>query len=180
MNINDDYSNKSIDKYYLIEKLGNGSFGAVYRVKDRILKEEKALKIMNVVNPKLAQNLFKEAEIPYKCTHKNIVKINDAMILKFDNEDIFAIDMLLVDGGSLESIVKHNFLPVTRGIKIISDTLYGLEHAHLNGIIHRDIKPANILLDNRIPMLSDFGLATTLNTVITPWKWYATHAGMFL
>lgn len=173
MDINTDYSNKSIDKYYLIEKLGNGSFGAVYRAKDRILKEEKALKIITVNDPMKAQQLFKEAELPYKCTHKNIVKINDAMILKFNGEKLFTIDMLLVNGGSLEKVLKHNFLPITRGLKIISETLYGLEHAHINGVIHRDIKPANILIDNRTPMLSDFGLATALNTVITPWKWYA-------
>lgn len=74
-------------------KLGNGGFGSVYRVFDKILSVEKALKILEVNNPNEAYKLFSEAAIPYKCQHNNVIKINGGEIIQFNGELLFVIDM---------------------------------------------------------------------------------------
>lgn len=176
MDINIDYSGNTLDKYYLVEKLGNGSFGAVYRAHDRILGVDKAIKIMEVTSPKEAYNLFNEAAIPYKCRHNHIIKINSGELIKVGNEIVFIIDMDLANGKSLDNILKDKFISVADGLNIIKNILFAVEYSHIQKIIHRDIKPANILLDNGVPKLSDFGLATVLGNMIIPWRWYRTHA----
>lgn len=176
MDIHNDYSGQEIGKYYLIEKLGNGGFGAVYRARDRVLNSDKAIKILAVNNPKEAYNLFSEAAIPYKCKHNHIIKINSGEIFTYNGEAIFVVDMDLANGESIESILKKKYISIIDSLNIIKDILFAVEYSHLNGIIHRDIKPANILMDNGVPKLSDFGLSTALGSIIIPWKWYATHA----
>lgn len=176
MDIRSDYSGRELDKYYLIQKLGNGGFGAVYRAYDRILCVEKAIKILQVTDPKEAFKLFSEASIPYKCRHNHIIKINSGEIIKFDKELLFVVDMDLANGKSIEYILKHEGISVLDSLNIIKDILFAVEYSHLQGIIHRDIKPANILMDNGVPKLSDFGLSTALGNVIVPWRWYRTHA----
>lgn len=176
MNIRYDYSGNDFGKYYLIQKLGNGGFGSVYKVYDKILGVEKALKIMEVSNPNEAYRLFSEAAIPYKCQHNNVIKINGGEIIKYNDELLFVIDMDLANGKSIESILKTSYLSIIQSLEIIRNILFAVEYSHLQGIIHRDIKPANILIDNNIPKLADFGLSTALGETIIPWKWYVTHA----
>ena len=177
MNVNDDYSGKTIGKYHLIEKLGKGHFGAVYSAIDFVLNSTKAIKIMNVTNPSQAFKLFEEAAIPHKCAHNNIVRINGGSLESFENEVHFVIDMELVDGGSLEDLMRSRQISVLDTLEIIKSALFGLQHSHNQGIVHRDIKPANILISNGIPKLSDFGLASTLNEVLpNDALWYYTHS----
>lgn len=176
MDIRIDYSGNQLGKYYLIQKLGNGGFGAVYRALDRILQAEKAIKILEVTDPKHAYKLFSEAAIPYKCQHNHIIKINSGEVINFNGELLFVIDMDLANGQSIDSILKHSYISVVDSLCIIKNILFAVEYSHLQGIIHRDIKPANILIDNGVPKLSDFGLSTALGDIIIPWKWYRTHA----
>lgn len=176
MDINADYSGNEIGKYYLINKLGKGSFGAVYRACDRILKVDKAIKIMEVTNPAEAHKLFNEASLPYKCQHNHIIRINSGELIPFNNEILFVIDMDLANGKSIECMLKEDFISVVDSLDIIKNILFAVEYSHIQGIIHRDIKPANILMDNGIPKLSDFGLSTALGSIIIPWKWYRSHA----
>lgn len=176
MDIRLDYSGSTLGKYKLIEKLGNGGFGAVYKAIDGVLNVEKAIKILEVSDPTKAYELFNEAAIPYECRHNNIVKINGGELIPLRSEVLFVIDMELVNGVSIENLLKTCFIPVCDTIRYIKDILFALEFSHLKGIIHRDIKPANILLDNGVPKLSDFGLSTALGNLIIPWKWYRTHA----
>ncbi len=176
MNINFDYSGQVVGKYYLIEKLGNGGFGAVYRAHDRVLKTDKAIKILEVKNPQEAYKLFNEAAIPYKCRHNHIIKINSGELVNFCGEIVFVVDMDLANGESIESILKKRYISTIESLNIIKDILFAVEYSHISGSIHRDIKPANILLDNGIPKLSDFGLSTALGSIIIPWQWYVTHA----
>lgn len=176
MDIHRDYSGSQLGKYYLIQKLGNGGFGAVYKALDRILGVEKAIKILEVTNPEKAYKLFSEASIPYKCGHNNIIKINNGELISFNNEIVFVVDMELANGESVDSLLRHRYLSVIDSLNILRDILFAVEYSHLQGIIHRDIKPANILLDNGVPKLSDFGLSTALGEMIIPWKWYMTHA----
>lgn len=176
MNIRNDYSGNNFGKYYLIQKLGNGGFGSVYKVFDKILGVEKALKIMEVSDPKEAYKLFSEAAIPYKCQHNNIIRINSGEIVEYNDELLFVIDMDLANGKSIEGILKSSNLSINQSLDIIRNILFAVEYSHLQGIIHRDIKPANILIDNQIPKLADFGLSTALGKAVIPWRWYVTHA----
>lgn len=176
MNKTIDYSGTTIGKYYLISRIENGSFGVVYKAFDRVLSVEKAIKILEVSNPNEAYKLFSEASIPYKCTHHNIVKINTGELLDFNGEIVFVVDMELINGFSVEEILKRSEASVVWSINVIRNLLFAVEYSHIQGNIHRDIKPANILIDNGIPKLSDFGLASALGSVIIPWKWYRTHA----
>lgn len=176
MDIKNDYSGAEIGKYKLLTKLGNGGFGAVYKAVDRVLNAEKAIKILEVSDPRKAYKLFNEAAIPYECRHNNIVRINSGELINFNSEIVFIVDMELANGTSIEGLLKDRFVPVADSVRYSKDILFAVEFSHLKGVIHRDIKPANILLDNGIPKLSDFGLSTALGNLIIPWKWYRTHA----
>lgn len=176
MDIKADYSGQEIGKYYLVQKLGNGGFGAVYRAHDRILKTDKAIKILEVKNLRGAYKLFNEAAIPYKCRHNHIIKINSGELVQFNGEILFVVDMDLANGESIESILKKRYISIIDSLNIIKDILFAVEYSHISGNIHRDIKPANILMDNNVPKLSDFGLSTALGSVIVPWKRYVSHA----
>lgn len=174
MDLYDDYSGELLGTYELKEKLGNGCFGAVYRVWDTVLKTEKAVKILDVYDPVQAEELFKEAEIPYKCRHNNIVKINGGQLIDFEDDCVFVIDMDLCSDGSVEDRIEQETLTVIDSLNIVKDVLYGLEHAHMQGIIHRDIKPANILIDKRRAKLSDFGLSAVKGDYVDG-DWYIVH-----
>lgn len=176
MDIHTDYSGQMIGKYKLIEKLGNGGFGAVYKAFDIVLNVEKAIKILKVSDPEKAYELFKEAAIPYKCKHPNIVRINSAELIPYQENLQFVVDMELVSGGSVETLIRNQYISVIEGMKLIKGVLFGVEYSHLQGVIHRDIKPANILLSNGCPKISDFGLSTALNSLIDSGMWYRTHA----
>lgn len=176
MDISLDYSNSSIGKYRLVRKLGNGGFGAVYVAFDSVLRVEKAIKILEVTNPKEAHKLFTEAAIPYKCKHPHIININGGELFNFNGEKVFVIDMDLVNGSSVDYLLKNQYISIQYSLNIIKNILFAVEYSHLQNIIHRDIKPANILLDNAVPKLADFGLATALGSLIIPWRWYRTHA----
>ena len=177
MDHNIDYSGKFCGKYKLLKKLGKGSFGSVYLALDTVLKVQKAIKIMDVSNPQQAIELFKEAELPYKCNHNNIIKILGGSIEAFESNACFVIEMEVAQNGSIESLLKKNQLSIVDSVDIIKGVLFALQHSHNLGIIHRDIKPANILLNNKTPKLSDFGLATTFNEVLPQNSlWYITHA----
>lgn len=171
-----DYSGNVIDKFSLEEKIGNGSFGAVYKAHNIILDSEVAVKFLKVTDPKKAFEMFKEAAIPYKCQHKNIVNIKSGQLSTFEGQVFFIIEMDLIDGGSVEKLLKTRFLTLETTLNIIVDVLFALEHSHLQEMIHRDLKPANILFDSGVAKISDFGLAATLNSQIEPWVWYFTHA----
>ena len=112
MDLRNDYSGSDFGKYYLIQKIGNGSFGSVYKAFDKVLKVEKALKILEVKDPSEAYKLFSEAEIPYKCRHNNIININSGELVRFENSLVFVIDMDLISGESVEKLLKKSAISV--------------------------------------------------------------------
>ena len=175
MDLASDWSGFFFDKYRLDKKLGNGSFGVVYKAWDGILKSNCALKIMSFSDPYEAKRLFSEAAIPYNCQHENIIKINDGDIINYGGTNYFVINMELANGCSVEDTMNKAFLSLSDSLNIAKNILFALEHSHTNNVIHRDIKPANILIDNGIPKLSDFGLAQALGSIVNPPRWYCTH-----
>lgn len=164
-----------IGKYLVLDFLGKGHFGAVYRVMDRALSVERALKILKVSDPTRYVELL-EAQIQYKCRHENCVTVNSADVLDVLGDPHVCIDMELVKDGSLERILNRKFLSVKFSCHIICDISYGLEHAHNQGVLHKDIKPGNILIHLGTGKLSDFGVSEYVGIGgIGGGKAYITH-----
>lgn len=166
-----------INKYSLLSVLGKGNFGVVYHALDNALNQEKAIKVLDVEDPSnFVQKLY-EAQILNICKHKHIVEINEANIFQAYGVPKVIIDMEYIPGGSLESLMAKRFISVVEARSLFIDTLFGLEHAHMNRILHRDIKPANVMITENCAKLSDFGLATMIDPRgIASLGGYRTHA----
>src|SRR5437867_3304247 len=139
-----------IGKYEILEKIGRGGMGHVYRALDPLLKREVALKTMLKelsADEELRARFTREAQSAGGLRHPNIVTIYD---LGEDTDRCPYIAMEFLTGTDLEHIIKNKIdLPLLKKLDIIIQTCRGLGYAHSKGIIHRDIKPANIrLLDN--------------------------------
>jgi serine/threonine protein kinase len=163
-----DLSGCESSKYKIINKLGAGSYGEVYRAYNKILREYCALKIIPMQDQERAALIYKEAEIPNKCRHSNIISVKTADPITINTEKeilhALAIEMELLNGGSLEWLLQNKFVPIIDSVNYAVSILSGLEFAHINKVIHGDIKPGNILLDEyNNPKLSDFGLAFFTN-----------------
>ncbi len=155
---------KVISHYKILEKLGCGGMGLVYKAEDVRLNRMVALKFLpqNLTRDEESRKRFiHEAKAASALDHPNICTIHE--IDQTDDGQIF-ICMACYEGKSLkEMIVGENGpspLPIASAIDITSQIAQGLAKAHAKGIIHRDIKPANILIseDNQVKIV-DFGLA---------------------
>jgi len=161
------------DRYEIIRKLGQGSFGAVYLANDLKMEMQKVLKVIPEVisNDKKAMVLLrKEASIMAKLNHKNIVRVYDF----HDNGDINYIDMEYVDGQSLADLLlkaPENKLPEEEVKKYAIQIAEGLAYAHNQRVIHKDIKPQNIMRtkDGAIKLM-DFGIAETVHSSMSRLK----------
>lgn len=156
---------EQIDKYQVIKRLGGGNFGDVYLAHDLALDTTKVIKVIKNQKDSDGKSIFKkleEAQILYKCQHKNIVYVNEANIFEVDGKPSVIIDMEYLPDGDFESAIKNHQVSIHQSIRYVIDCLFALENAHFNGVLHRDIKPANIMLCGMSAKLSDFGLATIL------------------
>jgi serine/threonine-protein kinase len=151
------------ERYEILEQLGQGGMGAVYKVHDRELDRIVALK---TIRPDLASNAstirrFKqELLLARQISHRNVIRIYDLGVsggLRF-------ITMEFVDGRDLRSLLReHGKLTPEEAAAIVKQICAGLEAAHAEDVIHRDLKPQNILLDRQGQVrIMDFGLARTL------------------
>lgn len=152
---------QKIGKYTIIERIGRGGMGYVYRAVDPFLKRDVALKTMLKdvsEDPDLRTRFVREAQSAGGLRHPNIVTIYD---LGEDEEGCPFIAMEFLTGTDLEQIIKNKIdLLLPKKLDILIQTSIGLGYAHQNGIVHRDIKPANIrLLDNGDVKIMDFGIA---------------------
>jgi serine/threonine protein kinase len=149
----------SLDKYLVIELLGRGHFGEVYRCLDRGLNTEKALKLVRVRDPSTFRELL-EAQVAHKCRHDHCVRINEVNIFTIEPNPYVAIDMEFIRGHSVEALIANGSTSTHDFVRIMQGALFGLAHAHNQGVLHKDIKPGNILVtSNGIAKISDFGLA---------------------
>jgi eukaryotic-like serine/threonine-protein kinase len=164
-----------IGKYKILGFLGSGHFGSVYKVSDRALNVERALKILEIVDPNKFVELY-EAQIQYRCRHENCVLVNSADVHVIAGKPHVCIDMELLTDGSLEDYVGNNFISAKFATKLVCDLSYGLEHAHTQGVLHKDIKPGNIMISNNIGKLSDFGISQYVGTSgVATGTAYVTH-----
>ncbi len=150
-------------RYEILNVLGQGGMGAVYKARDRELDRVIALK---VIRPELATDAaillrFKqELILARNITHKNVVRIYDLG----EADGIRFISMEYVDGEDLRTLLRHaGKLPPKEAIAVVEQVCRALDAAHSEGVIHRDLKPQNIMRDQhgRIVVM-DFGLARSL------------------
>jgi serine/threonine protein kinase len=167
---------QTIDKYQIVSGLGSGTFGDVFRVVDRALQAEKAIKVLGISDPSNFIACLEEAQILNKCRHKHIVSINEANVFDVAGSNRVILDLEYIAEGSLEAAINSRWISIKDATSYLRGALLGLEHAHSQGFLHRDIKPGNILLAPSGAKLSDFGLATNGNTnLIGSAKGYTTH-----
>jgi serine/threonine-protein kinase len=154
-----------LGKYEIMEELGRGGFGVVYKARDKILERLVAVKVLhpNLINdPSFVSRFRQEAIFSARFDHPNLVPVFD-----FDQaEGLYYLVMGYMPGGSLKQLLKkEGALPEDRAIQILSQVGSGLAYAHRKGVIHRDLKPANILFDaENEARVSDLGFAKALRS----------------
>jgi predicted Ser/Thr protein kinase len=139
---------KQLGRYQVVERLGAGAMGVVYRAQDRELDRAVALKLLHRPEATLTDRLVREARAMAQVNHPNVVAVYDVG----ETDGVTYIAMELVTGESLRAW--------TEAARVIVDAGRGLAAAHAAGIVHRDFKPDNVLVgnDGRV-RVSDFGLA---------------------
>ncbi len=165
-----------IGKFKSIGFIGGGNFGNVFRVQDTLLNVERAIKIIQVKDPQEFINAINEAQILEKCHHNHIVDIKEIDVHTIKGSPYPCITTEYLKNGSVQAFLEKNFVTVQKSIQIVSEALFGLEHAHGQGVYHRDIKPGNILFDdNWQAKLADFGLAYGLAHQNFNFAGYSAH-----
>jgi tetratricopeptide (TPR) repeat protein len=154
-------------RYDLLEEIGRGGMGVVYRAQDTRLDRVVALKRLpeglRRHHPRALQFFLREAQSAARLNHPNIVTVYDA-----DQQDgQFFITMELLEGEPLQTVLRERGqLSPSNVLGIARQTCRGLDYAHAQGIIHRDIKTANLFVTtDRIVKIMDFGLAKVLEEV---------------
>ncbi|HUK19511.1 MAG TPA: protein kinase [Bryobacteraceae bacterium] len=147
-------------RYEILELLGEGGMGAVYRARDRELDRVVALKVIRpeyASNALVLQRFKQELVLARQITHRNIIRIFD---LGSAGPTRF-ITMEYVAGEDLSSVLAHRGkLPAAEAVEIVRQVCRGLEAAHEEGVVHRDLKPQNIMIDRQGKVLvMDFGIA---------------------
>src|ERR1700733_11868040 len=150
-------------RYEILQLLGEGGMGAVYKAADRELDRVVGLKVIRpelASNPSILARFKQELLLAHQVTHRNVIRIYDLA----DADGVKFITMEFVDGEDLRTLIreKKKFAP-EEAVEIIQQVCLALDAAHSVGVIHRDLKPQNIMQDGtgRI-LVMDFGLARTL------------------
>jgi eukaryotic-like serine/threonine-protein kinase len=150
-------------RYEILQLLGEGGMGAVYKARDRELDRFVALKLIRpelADNPSILARFKQELLLSRQVTHKNVIRIYDLG----DSDGVKFISMEFVEGEDLRWLIRENGkFPPEQAVGIIQQVCRALEAAHGVGVVHRDLKPQNIMRDKsgRI-LVMDFGMARTL------------------
>jgi serine/threonine-protein kinase len=151
------------DDYELLEEIGAGGFGRVYRARDLALERDVAIKVLHpqlTADPGVMERFRREAQLAARLRHPNIVSILDIM----GRAGLTWYTMEYVPGSNLAQVVqRHGTFSLDQTERLLTEALSALEHAHNMGLIHRDLKPENMLIepDGRL-RITDFGLALAL------------------
>jgi serine/threonine-protein kinase len=147
-------------RYQLMEVLGSGGMGIVFKARDRRLDEDVALKLLRpeaAQDAGLARRFRSEIKLAWKVRHRNVCGIHEYG----EDGDVLYISMELVPGKDLRRVLREEGgLPWERAYDIVIQAGEGLQAIHEQGVIHRDLKPSNITVDPRgLVRLMDFGIA---------------------
>ena len=153
--------------YELLEEIGRGGQGVVYRARQKSLNRTVALKVIGLghwASDAHLKRFRREAEAAARLDHSGIVPVYE--VGERDGSCYFS--MKLVEGGQLDEVAKREPMPTRRAVELIAKVARIAHYAHEHRILHRDIKPGNILLDAKgEPHLTDFGLARLVETEST-------------
>jgi len=151
------------DRYEIIEELGKGGMGKVYRVEDKKIKEEVALKLIKpeiASDKKTIERFSNELKMARKIAHRNVGR----MYHLSEHEGTHYITMEYVPGEDLKSFIRRSKqLSIGKAISMTKQVSEGLAEAHRLGVIHRDLKPSNIMIDREgNARIMDFGIARSI------------------
>src|SRR6266516_3205437 len=153
--------------YELLEEIGRGGQGVVYRARQKSLNRTVALKVIGLgqwATQAHLKRFRREAESAANLDHPCIVPIYDVG----EREGSCYFSMKFVEGGQLDEVVKRTPMLVRQATELMAKVARTVHYAHEHGILHRDIKPGNILIDQQgEPHLTDFGLARLVETEST-------------
>jgi len=168
-------------RYQLIELLGRGGMGEVWRAHDTSLGREVALKMLlphYAKDPEFEARFRREAQAAARLDDPHVVPIHD--VGEIDGR--LYVTMRLITGRDLQTLLNAGPLPPDRAVQIVEQIAAALDCAHRAGLVHRDVKPSNILLtDNDFAYLIDFGIAraawdtalTSANATVGTWAYMA-------
>ena len=160
---------KTISHYEVVEKLGAGGMGDIYKAQDRRLNRFVAIKVLSASSagdPERRRRFIQEAQAASGLNHPNIITIYD--IVSEHNTEYMVMEF--VSGRTLDDLIPRTGLPTGQVLKIAVQMASALEAAHAAGIVHRDLKPANVMVTNSgLVKILDFGLAkmTAIDTSLT-------------
>jgi serine/threonine protein kinase/Tfp pilus assembly protein PilF len=151
-------------RYQVIEELGHGGMGRVYKVQDTDIKEKVALKLLRpeiTLDKEAVERFSNELKLARKISHRNVCRMFDLGRA----EGTTFITMEFVPGEDLKSFIhRSKHLSIGTAISIAKQVCEGLEEAHRLGVVHRDLKPGNIMIDkDGDAKIMDFGIARSLS-----------------
>src|SRR5262245_4495005 len=154
-----------VGSYKIIDKIGEGGMGSVFKGVDLMLEREVAIKMLRpelARQPNVVERFRTEAVTLAKLNHPNVATLHSF----FRQGDDYFMVMEFVRGETLDAVIRQRgAMPIDRAIELFCMALEGMDHAHKMGIVHRDIKPANIMLtDTGSIKVMDFGIARVLGT----------------
>src|SRR5438093_3906290 len=153
--------------YELLEQIGRGGQGVVFRARQKSLNRIVALKVIGLGQWATEAHLKRfrlEAEAAARLEHPGIVPIHE--VGERDGSCYFS--MKFIEGGQLDDVPRRQPMPIRRAVELIAKVARTVHYAHEHRILHRDIKPGNILLDQKgEPHLTDFGLARLVESKST-------------
>jgi serine/threonine protein kinase len=163
---------KRLGQYELLEVLGQGGMGIVYRAKQysgdkemrdvalKLVRTDQWFGVEDTQSNVLLARFHEETLFASQLRHENIIRVYD--VGQIDGLDYFSME--LIDGSDLSSVIKMQQPSYTKIAEILIPVADAISHAHERGIVHRDLKPSNILLDAQWkPYIADFGLAKSMN-----------------
>jgi serine/threonine protein kinase len=157
------------ERYRIIERIGRGGMGVVYKALDLELDRLVALKMIRpdlVRDPGMLERFKQELLLAGEVTHENVIRIHDLG----DTDGIKYISMRFIEGSNLKELIQTaGRLSAERVISLAVQICEGLQAAHRQGVIHRDLKPHNIMVDRGGQVhVMDFGIARSVRSEDTP------------